>query len=75
MQFSGFRSVIGTMWAMVDEDGQDLSEHFYGNMFAAGVESASYEKSARALRYATQKLRAKKGISLERWVNFVHYGA
>ena len=75
MQFSGFRSVIGTMWAMADEDGQDLSKHFYGKMFAAGMQSASYEKSARVLRYATQKLRAKKGISLERWVNFVHYGA
>jgi hypothetical protein len=35
----------------------------------------SYEKSASALRHATQKLRATKGISLERWVNFVHYGA
>jgi hypothetical protein len=28
-----------------------------------------------ALRVATQKLRKKRGISLERWVNFVHYGA
>ncbi|KAI0252451.1 TPR-like protein [Lactifluus subvellereus] len=75
MQFSGFRSVIGTLWAMVDEDGQDLSEHFYGKMFAAGAQVASYEKSARALRHATQKLRTEKGVSLERWVNFVHYGA
>ncbi|KAI0250744.1 TPR-like protein [Lactifluus subvellereus] len=75
MQFSGFRSVIGTMWAMADDDGQDLSEHFYSKMFAAGAQVASYEKSARVLRHATQKLRSKKGISLERWVNFVHYGA
>ncbi|KAI0251967.1 CHAT domain-containing protein [Lactifluus subvellereus] len=75
MQFSGFRSVIGTMWAMADEDGKDLSEHFYGKMFAADAQAASYEKSAKALRHATQRLRTKKGISLERWVNFVHYGA
>jgi CHAT domain-containing protein len=75
MQFSGFRSVIGTMWAMVDEDGQELSEHFYRKMFAAGTQVASYEQSARALQYATQKLRSKRRISLERWVNFVHYGA
>ncbi|KAI0252091.1 CHAT domain-containing protein [Lactifluus subvellereus] len=75
MQFSGFRSVIGTMWAMADKDGKDLSEHFYRKMFAAGVQSASYEQSARALRHATQKLRTEKGISFERWVNFVHYGA
>jgi CHAT domain-containing protein len=74
MQFSGFRSVVGTMWAMADKDGKDLSEHFYSKMFTAGVQSASYEKSARALRDATQKLRSKKGVSLERWVNFVHYG-
>ena len=77
MQFSGFRSVIGTMWAMVDEDGQDLSEHFYSKMFAVGaqVASAGYEQSARALRHATGKLRREKRVSLERWVNFVHYGA
>jgi CHAT domain-containing protein len=75
MQFSGFRSVIGTMWAMVDEDGQELSEHFYRKMFSVGAQVASYEQSARALQYATQKLRTKRRISLERWVNFVHYGA
>ena len=33
------------------------------------------ENSARALRDATQKLRAEKGVSLEGWVNFVRYGA
>ncbi|KAI0252006.1 TPR-like protein [Lactifluus subvellereus] len=75
MQFSGFRSVIGTMWAMADEDGKDLSEYFYSKMFAAGAQVASYEQSARALRHAAQKLRTEKGVSLERWVNFVHYGA
>ncbi|KAI0255128.1 CHAT domain-containing protein [Lactifluus subvellereus] len=75
MQFSGFMSVVGTMWAMVDEDGKDLSEHFYSKMFAAGAQVASYEKLARTLRHATQKLRTEKGVSLERWVNFVHYGA
>jgi CHAT domain-containing protein len=75
MQFSGFRSVIGTMWAMADEDGLDLSEHFYRKMFAAGSQGANYKQSAKALRHATQKLRMKKGVSLERWVNFVHYGA
>jgi hemoglobin-like flavoprotein len=63
------------MWAMVDEDGQALSEHFYRKMFAAGAQVASYEQSASALQYAIQTLRTRKGVSLERWVNFVHYGA
>jgi hypothetical protein len=44
-------------------------------MLAAGVEGASYEKSAMALQYATRKLRTEKRVSLVRWVNVVHYGA
>ncbi|KAH9026044.1 hypothetical protein EDB85DRAFT_1893574 [Lactarius pseudohatsudake] len=34
-----------------------------------------YERSARALQFAVKKLRKKRGITLERWANFVHYGA
>ena len=28
MQYCGFRSVVGTMWAMADTDGEYLSKHF-----------------------------------------------
>jgi len=35
MQYCGFRSVAGTLWAMADADGRDLSEHIYGHVFAA----------------------------------------
>ncbi|KAI0298390.1 CHAT domain-containing protein [Multifurca ochricompacta] len=76
MQYCGFRSVVGTMWSMADTDGRDLAEYFYGSMFShreLGV--PYYERSAGALRDAVQRLRGKKGITLERWVNFVHYGA
>ena len=76
MQYCGFRSVVGTMWEMADTDGRDLAKSFYDSLFSsqeAGV--PYYERSARALREATRKLRRKRGINLERWVNFVHYGA
>jgi CHAT domain-containing protein len=33
VHFSGFRSVVGTMWAMVNEDGRDLAENFYKVLF------------------------------------------
>ena len=33
VQYCGFRSVVGTMWAMMDEDGQDLAENFYKAFF------------------------------------------
>ncbi|KAH9032340.1 CHAT domain-containing protein [Lactarius deliciosus] len=75
VQYCGFRSVVGTMWAMVDADGRDLAEHFYKALFSNSGRVPYYERSAKALRVAVRKLRRKKRISLERWVNFVHYGA
>ena len=79
MQYSGFRSVVGTMWAVVDDDGPELAQHFYKTMSSSSSKQEkkmpAYRRSARALRNAVQKLRHKKAVSLERWVNFVHYGA
>jgi hypothetical protein len=78
MQHCGFRSIVGTMWAMANTDGADLSKYFYKTIFSdkAGQGGVPYhERSARALQIAVKKLRRKRGITLERWVNFVHYGA
>ncbi|KAH9179061.1 CHAT domain-containing protein [Lactarius sanguifluus] len=76
MQYCGFRSVVGTMWEMADTDGRDLARSFYKSLFSSRETSVPYyERSAGALRDATRKLREKRGITLERWVNFVHYGA
>ena len=76
MQFCGFRSVVGTMWAMADMDGPDLTGNFYHSMFLDGTQGTRYyERTAGALRDAVVKLRRKSGMSLERWVNYVHYGA
>jgi hypothetical protein len=68
------------MWAMADTDGADLSKHFYKTLFADNSKADQngvpyHERSARALQIAVKKLRKKRGITLERWVNFVHYGA
>jgi CHAT domain-containing protein len=78
MQYCGFRSVVGTMWAMANEDGPDVAKYFYQSMFPKkekGEPAPYYKRSAGALRDAVRKLRKKRGITLERWVNFVHYGA
>jgi hypothetical protein len=74
VQHAGFRSVIGTMWEVDDEDGRNLAKNVYRSMFSKkeGVEPY-YERSARALQYAVQQMRTS--LPLVRWVNFVHYGA
>ncbi|KAI0265340.1 CHAT domain-containing protein [Gloeopeniophorella convolvens] len=77
MQYCGFRGVVGTMWEMADLDGKDMAKNFYHRLLSprwdASVPIA--KRSAKALQYAVQKLRLKRGITTERWVNFVHYGA
>lgn len=77
MQHCGFRSVVGTMWGMADGDGKKVCKQFYKLMFAKnkGQEGVPYhERAAKALRDSVQKLR-KKGVTTDRWVTYVHYGA
>jgi hypothetical protein len=73
-QCTGYRSVIGTMWEMDDEDGRNLAKHVYRSMFlqTEGGEPY-YERSARALQYAVQVMRPS--LPMVKWVNFMHFGA
>ena len=76
VQYSGFRSVVGTMWAMADVDGPDLTGEFYRLVFSNRWKGTTYYgRTAAALRDAVKYLRRRKKVTLERWVNFVHYGA
>lgn len=75
MQFCGYRSVIGTMWEMNDEDGPFVVEHFYKRMLPKkDTQRIGYKGSARALQKTILLLRAQK-VSVEKWVNFIHIGA
>jgi len=78
VQYCGFRSVVGTMWEMADVDGPDLAGNFYRSVFSNNSRwngMPYYERTAEALRDAVKVLRRKRNMTLERWVNFVHYGA
>ena len=76
VQYCGFRSVVGTMWEMADDDGPDLAGNFYGSVFSnRWGRMPHHERTAEALRDAVKVLRRKRNMTLERWVNFVHYGA
>jgi CHAT domain-containing protein len=74
MQFAGFRGVVGTMWAMADVDGPTVVEAFYRNMFGENGEKLNHTNAAKALNLATKELR-KRGVPLDRWINFIHIGA
>jgi tetratricopeptide (TPR) repeat protein/CHAT domain-containing protein len=74
LQFCGFRSVVGTLWAMADEDGPTISKEFYKYMFRTSGNKANFKDSAEALNVAIRAMR-KNRVPLERWIFFVHIGA
>jgi CHAT domain-containing protein len=73
LQFSGFKSVIGTLWDVDDAVAKHVVEAFYENMFKdldEGVMDCT--KAAWALNKATYAM--KKIVPLEQRIGFVHIG-
>ncbi|KAG2099612.1 CHAT domain-containing protein [Suillus discolor] len=72
MQFSGFRSVIGSMWSVDDEVAQGVVSGFYENLIDdSGRLDCTH--AAMALHKALKKLR-RSDIPLEQQIVFVHIG-
>ena len=85
MQFCGFRSVVGTMWQLLDRDGPFFSKAVYGHLTYDMQEGETrFKGAAAAVRKAALSLREWKDegpngeelvVTTERWVNLVHIGA
>ncbi|KAG8877106.1 hypothetical protein FRB97_003670 [Tulasnella sp. 331] len=60
MLFTGFRSVVGTMWAIPDEDGPAVAEESYKYMFRNGPEAADCRDASEGLTKAIGALRRRK---------------
>ncbi|PSR85645.1 hypothetical protein PHLCEN_2v5374 [Hermanssonia centrifuga] len=73
MQFCGFRSIVGTLWTMSDEDGPVLAEKFYMHMLRNGLDDTDVCDSAEAVHLTTKSMR-EAGVPLHRWTTFVHVG-
>ncbi|KAG2141081.1 TPR-like protein [Suillus clintonianus] len=71
MQFSGFRSVIGSMWSVDDEVARQVVSVFYRNL-VDGSGRLDCTRAAVALHKAVKSLRKK--IPLEQQIAFVHIG-
>jgi len=71
MQFSGFRSVIGSMWSVDDEIAGHIVCAFYDHLVDTPGK-LDPKRAAVALHKAVKKLR--KEISLEQQIVFVHIG-
>ncbi|KAG1720342.1 CHAT domain-containing protein [Suillus lakei] len=72
MQFSGFRSVIGSMWSVDDEVARLVVSTFYRHLVDDSGR-LDCTRAAVALHKAVKKLRRSK-IPLEQQIVFVHIG-
>jgi CHAT domain-containing protein len=71
MQFSGFRSVIGSMWSVDDDVAREVVTAFYDNL-VDGSGRLDCRRAAVALHDGMKTLRKK--IPLEQQIVFVHIG-
>ncbi|KAJ7616470.1 CHAT domain-containing protein [Roridomyces roridus] len=69
---AGFRSVVGTLWSMNDQDGPLVAELFYSFLFKNGRQVRA-DHTAEALHFAVKELRARN-VPYERWIPFIHMG-
>ncbi|KAG0699121.1 CHAT domain-containing protein [Suillus ampliporus] len=73
LQFSGFKSVIGTLWVVDDAVAKHVVEAFYEDMFKDLEEDVmDCTKAASALNHATHAV--KKVVPLEQRIVFIHIG-
>lgn len=75
MMFAGYKSVIGTMWALDDGLGAALASKFYKSMLGRKSGPRDYSEAAVVLAKAFETL-DKEGhsISFTQRINVVHYG-
>lgn len=69
---AGFRSAVGTLWSMKDEDGPLVAGSFYSHLFRNG-QQPQVTDTAEALQLAVNGLKARN-VPYERWVPFIHMG-
>ncbi|KAG1790417.1 CHAT domain-containing protein [Suillus plorans] len=74
LQFSGFKSVIGTLWQVDDSVAQHVVKAFYENMFKDLKDGGAMDctKAAWALNRATHAVKTE--VPLEQRMVFVHIG-
>ncbi|KAI6037697.1 CHAT domain-containing protein [Pisolithus marmoratus] len=72
MQFSGFRSVIGTMWAVDDSTVQYMVKEFYKHMFS-GDKAPDCTQAAKALNKASKTV-DMDAVPIDQRIVFIHIG-
>lgn len=71
MELCGFKTIVGTLWSMRDDDGPRIAESFYRDMVYHN--NIGLPHAAHALHNAVRALR-DTGADALRWSTFIHIG-
>ena len=74
LQFTGFPSIIATMWGILDEDAPKVADHVYRYLLRNGVDGLHPSDAAAALNHAVLCLRKDPEVTVDRWAPFIHFG-
>ncbi|KAJ6524356.1 TPR-like protein [Mycena capillaripes] len=74
MLSAGYRSIIATMWSIMDNDAPRVASDVYEHLFKVSPPDSG--QSAKALHLAIRKLRKESGSekSFMHWVPYIHIG-
>lgn len=73
LHFTGYRQVIGTLWAVHDQTAADVATMLYRDLTTSGRFDPA--GSARALHAAMRNLRDVARVPAHAWTPFIHIGA
>jgi CHAT domain-containing protein len=74
MLFTGYRSVIGTMWSIKDNEAPLVADEVYAQLVDPNTGKLESSRAAYALHRATALLRRKVGeTDFQTWVPFVYF--
>ena len=71
MQFAGFRSVIGTMWAVDDGETNKITSTFYKHM----VDESGHLDHTRAALALNKTMKSVRDIPFDQRILYIHLGA
>jgi CHAT domain-containing protein len=74
LQFTGFQSVIASIWSISNKDAPIVANHTYKYLFRNGFSRRDPTEAATALNRAVSRLREDPEVTLDRWIPFIHFG-
>jgi CHAT domain-containing protein len=73
IQFSGFLSVIATLWTIQDKDAPKVAYETYSYLLHNGIDGHDLSDAAKALNCAVLALQDDPEVTIDRWAPFVHF--